>query len=148
MCRGNQPHQFCQDHDVWNAHRKYNSSQMFVTALGCQDKYHWHSFSLSTLVRHLSLPDEQLNLAGSSQTRCPPMIPPIYLVCVAPAQGEMCCFGTSNHHRDFSGLVILHLGGREMLNLSRGFFCYCNFWFCLGELQGKKKPTQNNLNFL
>lgn len=39
--------------------------------------------------------------------------PQIYIISVAPAPGDMCCFGTFNHHRDFSGSVILQFGGRE-----------------------------------
>lgn len=53
------------------------------------DKHHWHRFSLLTLVRHLSLPDEQRHLVGSSQTKCPPRFAPIYIISVVPAPGEM-----------------------------------------------------------
>lgn len=104
------------------------------------DKHHWHSFSLPTLVRHLSIPGEQLHLAGSSQTKCLPRFTPIHIISVVPGPGEMCCFGIFNHHRDFSGLVMLKFGGREMRNLSVSwfFFSHCSYWFCLGEFRGKR----------
>jgi len=71
------------------------------------------------------------------------MLPPVYIISVAPAPGQICCFGTFYHHRDCPGLVTLQLGGREMPSLS-GFFVTAilvSVWESCGE------KTQNNLNF-
>lgn len=130
---GNQPPQPCQEQDIWNLHSLY----LWLLCIGRTTG----TISHSPPVRHLSLPDE-LHLAGSSQTKCPPRFTPIYIISVAATLGEICCFGIFNHQRGF--------GGREMTNpfffLSFLFpFPYFNSWICLGEFWGRGERDQNNI---
>lgn len=45
------------------------------------------------------------------------MISPVYVSFAASAPEETCCLGLS-HHREFSGLVILYFGAKELPSFS------------------------------